>query len=85
MLDTSYLNNLSIIKLLAKQPLIQIKGSDLFESLHDEDNSIAIIIQHLCGNINSRWTNIFTEDGEKNWKNRDNEFLPIISDNERMG
>lgn len=37
-------------------------------------NSIAIIVKHLHGNMRSRWTNLFTEDGEKPYRNRDSEF-----------
>lgn len=39
-----------------------------------ESNSIAIIIQHMTGNMLSRWTNFLTEDGEKTWRARDAEF-----------
>lgn len=58
-------------------------GEKTFEQLNDEEmhfqpnkasNSIAIIIQHLHGNMLSRWTNFLTEDGEKEWRNRDDEF-----------
>ena len=38
------------------------------------DNSIAINITHLHGNMLSRWTNFLTEDGEKEWRQRDDEF-----------
>lgn len=41
---------------------------------NEESNSIAMIIQHLSGNMVSRWTNFLTEDGEKDWRNRDDEF-----------
>lgn len=37
-------------------------------------NSIAVIVQHMHGNMLSRWTNFLTEDGEKEWRNRDEEF-----------
>ena len=39
-----------------------------------EANSIAIIVKHLHGNMKSRWTNLFTEDGEKPDRDRDGEF-----------
>ena len=39
-----------------------------------ESNSIAIIIQHMAGNMLSRWTDFLTADGEKEWRNRDVEF-----------
>ena len=40
----------------------------------EESNSIAVIIQHMHGNMVSRWTNFLTEDGEKEGRNRDTEF-----------
>ncbi|HEX7903352.1 MAG TPA: DUF1572 family protein [Chitinophagaceae bacterium] len=58
-------------------------GDKTFEQLNDEQfhyrpneecNSIAIIVQHLTGNMLSRWTNFLTEDGEKEWRQRDEEF-----------
>lgn len=58
-------------------------GDKTFEQLNDEDvvyqpneqsNSIAMIVQHLHGNMLSRFTNFLTEDGEKPWRNRDTEF-----------
>ncbi|MEO6330293.1 MAG: DUF1572 family protein [Ginsengibacter sp.] len=54
-----------------------------FEQMHEDDfdfipaegcNSIAIIIQHLCGNLLSRWTGFLYSDGEKPWRQRDAEF-----------
>lgn len=39
-----------------------------------ESNSIAVIVQHLTGNMLSRFTNFLTEDGEKEWRQRDDEF-----------
>ena len=41
---------------------------------NEESNSIAVIIQHMTGNMLSRWTNFLTEDGEKEWRQRDDEF-----------
>ena len=58
-------------------------GDKTFEQLVDADfhyqpnstiNSIAIIVQHLAGNMLSRWTNFLKEDGEKEWRQRDDEF-----------
>jgi hypothetical protein len=33
-----------------------------------------VIIQHIAGNMLSRWTNFLTDDGEKEWRQRDDEF-----------
>lgn len=57
-------------------------GAEAIHTLDDGDlnfnpndaNSIAIIVKHLHGNLRSRWTNMFTEDGEKPDRNRDGEF-----------
>ena len=58
-------------------------GDKTFQSLTDADfhylpneesNSIAVIIQHMSGNMLSRWTDFLTSDGEKEWRNRDQEF-----------
>jgi hypothetical protein len=61
----------------------KILGEKTFEQLNDVEmhfkpntasNNIAIIIQHLYGNMLSRWSNFLTEDGEKDWRKRDDEF-----------
>ncbi|MEM8928244.1 MAG: DUF1572 family protein [Bacteroidota bacterium] len=52
----------------------QLSEEELFWQPSETDNSIAIIIKHLSGNMLSRWTNFLTEDGEKSWRNRDDEF-----------
>lgn len=43
-----------------------------------ESNSIATIVKHLNGNMLSRWTDFLTTDGEKDFRNRDEEFLNDI-------
>ena len=37
-------------------------------------NSVAVIVQHLAGNMLSRWDRFLTEDGEKSGRDRDAEF-----------
>lgn len=37
-------------------------------------NSIAIIVWHISGNLTSRFTDFLTTDGEKPWRHRDEEF-----------
>ena len=48
--------------------------SDFHYHPNAESNSIAVIIQHMAGNMLSRWTNFLSEDGEKEWRQRDEEF-----------
>ena len=61
-------------KELGDKTLMILIDADLHFTPNEESNSIAIIIQHLYGNMLSRWTNFLTEDGEKEWRKRDAEF-----------
>ncbi len=61
-------------KLLGEKTFSQLKDDDFHYQPNDVTNSIAININHLHGNMLSRWTNFLTEDGEKEWRQRDNEF-----------
>ena len=53
----------------------QINEQEFFTQIGSESLSIAHLIKHLSGNFKSRWTNFYTEDGEKPWRNRDYEFI----------
>ncbi len=61
-------------KELADKTFAQLDEKDFHFSPNEQSNSIAIIIQHMSGNMLSRWTNFLTEDGEKTWRERDREF-----------
>src|SRR5579872_906289 len=63
-------------KTLGDMTFSQLEEKDFYFSPSEESNSIAVIIQHLHGNMMSRWTNFLTEDGEKPGRNRDEEFSP---------
>jgi hypothetical protein len=62
-------------KSLADRALAQTSDEALHRTLDAETNSIAAIVQHLSGNLASRWTNFLTSDGEKPWRDRDQEFI----------
>ena len=59
---------------LADKTFGQLKEADFHYQYNEASNSIAVIIQHLSGNMRSRWTSFLTEDGEKPWRQRDEEF-----------
>lgn len=61
-------------KELGDKTFAQLKDEDFHVKPNNESNSIAVIIQHISGNMISRWTNFLTEDGEKPYRNRDEEF-----------
>jgi hypothetical protein len=59
---------------LGDKTFAQLEEKDFHFQPNEESNSMALIIQHLHGNMLSRWTQFLTEDGEKEWRNRDREF-----------
>jgi len=61
-------------KSLGDKTFEQLNEKDFFYQPSAESNSIAVIIQHIHGNLMSRFTNFLTEDGEKPWRKRDEEF-----------
>lgn len=77
-LGTEYLQTaikrLRYYKQLGEKTFDQLSDDDFHFTPNAESNSIAIILQHLSGNMLSRWTNFLTEDGEKEWRSRDTEF-----------
>lgn len=65
-------------KILGEKTFAQLNNDDLFWQFNEQSNSIAIIVNHLYGNMKSRWSDFLTTDGEKEWRNRDEEFEPIL-------
>jgi uncharacterized damage-inducible protein DinB len=61
-------------KSLAEAAIAQVKDDDLHKVLGEDNNSITVIMNHISGNLKSRFTNFLTEDGEKPWRHRDGEF-----------
>ncbi len=60
---------------LAERAIVQLSDEKLHQPLDENTNSVAIIMKHLAGNMLSRWTDFLTTDGEKQWRNRDREFV----------
>lgn len=61
-------------KTLGEKTFAQLSDDEIHWRNDTNDNSIAIIVKHIAGNMLSRWTNFLTEDGEKNWRHRETEF-----------
>jgi hypothetical protein len=68
------IKRLKYYKDLGEKTFEQLDEKDFHFIPSPESNSIAIIVQHLTGNMLSRFTNFLTEDGEKEWRQRDDEF-----------
>jgi hypothetical protein len=76
---TSYLEDAMAVfryyKKLAEGAMEQVSDEQLFVTLDEEMNSIAINVKHMTGNMRSRWTDFLNTDGEKPDRNRDYEFV----------
>ncbi len=62
------------LKELSDKAVAQVSDTQFFQALSVGDNSIAHVYKHLSGNLVSRWTDFLTSDGEKPYRNRDDEF-----------
>ncbi len=71
---SSAIKRLSYYKDLGDKTFAQLSYADFHYQPNEASNSIALIIQHMAGNMLSRWTDFLTTDGEKEWRNRDTEF-----------
>ncbi len=67
-------NSFEANKRLADRAIEQVPDAKLHVALDANTNSIAVIMQHIAGNLASRWTDFLTTDGEKPWRQRDGEF-----------
>ena len=87
MINSNYLEGVKkqflYYKMIADKAIEQIEPKQLFLSSTDQSNSIAIIMQHLSGNMLSRWTDFLTTDGEKEWRHRDAEFDSHLHGNDK--
>ncbi len=87
-MKADYIKNTQAIflqyKTMGEKAMAQVEDKRLFWAFNNESNSLAMIVQHLSGNMLSRFTNFFEEDGEKAWRNRDREFEHILTSREEM-
>ncbi len=65
---------------LADRAISQVSDELLHEPLDPNTNSIAVIMKHVAGNLLSRFTDFLTADGEKPWRDRDQEFVDSFRD-----
>lgn len=71
-------------KWLGEQTMHQLPEHALFEQINADSNSVAIIVKHLSGNMLSRWTDFLNSDGEKDWRERENEFQNDIQSKSQL-
>ena len=61
-------------KSLAEAAIDQLSDAELSSDDSGSGNSIAVICWHISGNLQSRFTDFLTADGEKPWREREEEF-----------
>ncbi len=68
------------IKTSTERAAAQVNDEQYFQPLEDEGNSIALLMKHMSGNLESRFTNFLASDGEKPTRDRDAEFVREAGD-----
>lgn len=69
---------------LGLRALDQVPDALLSEPGPGGGNALTTIVWHVAGNLRSRFTAFLTEDGEKLWRNREDEFAPRIVSRETL-
>ena len=69
---------------LGDKAIAQVDESHINWVYNQESNSIATIVKHIAGNSLSRWSDFLNSDGEKEWRNRDDEFEDTITSKEDL-
>jgi len=81
---TSVIKQFEYHKSLGDKSFAQLNDEDIHWTFNSETNSISILVKHMVGNMLSRWTHFFEEDGEKEWRQRDQEFEGTYSNKSEM-
>jgi uncharacterized damage-inducible protein DinB len=76
----NYRKQFAYYRHLGTAAMEQLSDEELFQDDEAGSNSVAVIVKHLAGNMHSRWTDFLTSDGEKPWRNRDQEFVDDFED-----
>jgi hypothetical protein len=59
----------------AEKAVQQLPDEKLHVPLDANTNSVCVIMKHMAGNLQSRFSDFLTTDGEKQDRNRDGEFI----------
>ncbi|GAB2874782.1 DinB family protein [Hymenobacter ruber] len=70
----SFRHSFQQYKTLADRALGQLSDAEWLHRPAPGSNSAAVIVQHMAGNLRSRFTDFLTTDGEKPTRQRDQEF-----------
>ncbi len=74
MLVQDFIDEYERYRAIGDKAMAQVSEDALNRVLAPDGNSIAMIVRHVGGNLTSRFTDFLTSDGEKTWRDRDDEF-----------
>ena len=72
------------VKGLGDKTISQLSEDEIHWIFNEASNSVAVIAKHLSGNMVSRWSDFLTTDGEKHYRNRDQEFENDIASKQEL-
>jgi hypothetical protein len=68
------------IKTSVERAAAQVSDEQFFQPLEEDGNSIALLMKHMSGNLESRFSDFLASDGEKPTRDRDAEFVREAGD-----
>lgn len=71
-------------KSLGDKSFAQLTQDQLKWRPDPDSNNITTIVKHMVGNMLSRWTDFLNSDGEKEWRDRDDEFEDTLQTKAEM-
>ncbi len=72
------------MKSIGEKTLEQLNKESFYWVPNENSNSIAVIVKHMSGHMVSRWTVFLFSDGEKPFRDRDEEFENSIFTSEEL-
>ena len=80
----NFLKEYQTYRRLGSKAIAQVTDDALNKVVGADNNSIAVIVRHISGNLRSRFTDFLTSDGEKPWRDRDSEFADATYDRQAI-
>ncbi|MEM1320145.1 MAG: DUF1572 family protein [Bacteroidota bacterium] len=71
-------------KSLGEKAMAQLSNEQLHQRPDEHSNNIAVLVKHLSGNMLSRWSDFLESDGEKSFRNREQEFVDTLMTHEAL-
>ena len=80
----NFLKEYQTYRRIGEKALAQVSDEALNRVIGTDNNSVAVIVRHISGNLRSRFTDFLTSDGEKPWRDRDSEFADVTYDRQAV-